>query len=295
MAYETYKKEEFDYETYKLAAESSKADIKDINERIYDFVSSDPDLNGVNSLTNPSRTSIYSLWINIVAFVMWLLKIEWIRYETALIERARTVIPHTLAWYAQRAKEFQYGDTLVTVNGAINYPTINTAVQIIKGSAVKETNGLVFIKVAKLSGINLVALSNTELLAFEGYINAIKDAGVRTQVVSQNADVLKLQATVYYNPIIPLTTIKADAENAIGALLRNLSFDGVLSKNAIIDAIQAVAGAVDVKITALEASVAYTGAPLFLPIDVWYETVAGYINIDPAYPLSTNLTFAPYV
>lgn len=294
MSYEFYNQNGYSYSQYKQLAQDAKEDVKAIREDIYDALSSDLDLNGVNSLTNPSRTSIYQIVMDIVAFVMYILKYEWVSYEQYLISLGRAAIPHTAYWYSEKAKEFQYGDTLEVVNGAIRYPVLNSAAKIIAVASVKEANGRIYIKVAKLSGSTLVALNSTELLAFEGYIGHIKDAGIRTQITSQNSDVLKVQADIYYDPIVPLPTVRTNVESAINLHLKSLPFDGIFSRNGFIDAVQKVRGVRDLKISTLQVSVAYNITPQFLPVDVWLETSAGYLNIDANSPLATGLNFIPY-
>ena len=219
----------------------------------------------------------------------------WIRYEQRLKEAAALAIPHTAFWYAARAKEFQFGDLLQATDGPVQYAVVDTSKRIINAAAVKElvsgAASILIIKVAKESGLQLTALSNAELTAFKGYINSIRDAGVVVQVVSQNADLLKLQLDIYYNAIVPIADIQANVEVAIIKYLKSLPFDGVFRVLSLVDAIQQVEGVVDIKTVLAEATTAYTTTPNYVPIDVFYETVAGYINVDPNFPLTSQINF----
>lgn len=292
MATETvYKSGEWTYEEYKKLAIAAKEDIQALRSEIYDeVVTNEPLLANLNS---PSATALYKLWINIWAFMSWLLVSNWVRYEAKIKEAGRAAIPHNTYWYAQRSKDFQLGDVLDASTGAVIYPVIDETKKIVKAASIKEADGRIIIKVAKLVGANLVAFSPTELLAFEGYINQIKDAGVVTQIISQNSDLLKFAAQIFYNPIIPLQTVQANVEAAIYAYLKNIPFDGIFRRNDLIAAIRSVEGVKDVKIVALEATTNYVITPFYAPIDVLYETVAGYISIDPNFPLSAQLTYLP--
>lgn len=291
MATETvYKSGEWTYEEYKTLAIAAKEDIQAIRADIFDELNAEPLLSGLNS---PSSTALYNLWVDIWAFITWLVVSNWVRYEAKIKEAGRAAIPHNVFWYAQRAKEFQLGDLLDATDGSVGYPVIDETKKIVKAASIKEADGRVIIKVAKLVGLNLVALSPTELLAFQGYINAIKDAGVITQIISQNSDLLKCQLQLFYDPIIPLPTVQANVEAAINAFLKAIPFDGILRRNDLIAAIRAVEGVRDVKILVLEASINYLVTPLYVPIDVFYETVAGYIAIDPNFPLSTQIAYLP--
>lgn len=285
-----YKSGEWTYQEYKDLAIEAKDDIQDIREEIFDEVTTDPLLNELNST---SSTALFNLWIDIWAFISWLLVTNWVRYENILNEAARASIPHNVLWYSNRSKEFQLGDVLDASTGAVIYPVIDESKQIIAAASVTETaDGRVIIKVAKLSG-ELVALDASELLAFQGYISQIKDAGVITQIISQNSDLLNMLSDVFYDPIVPISTLQANVETAINEFLLQIPFDGILRTNDLISAIRAVEGVIDVDIIDLQASINYVTTPIFVPIDVFYETVAGYIKIDPNFPLSSQITYIP--
>lgn len=58
------------------------------------------------------------------------------------------------------------------------------------------------IKVAKKQNNTPTQLSPTEEAAFIGYIEKIKDAGVRVVVYNKEADLVRAVVNVYYNPLI---------------------------------------------------------------------------------------------
>lgn len=292
MGLEIYKAGELNYSDYKKLTIEAKDDLKSIRADVYDELETDPNLGLVNS---PSKVADWNLWVDIFAYIAYLLHGMWITYKQQLEEAALRAIPHNKYWYATKSKAFQYGDVLDGTTGGIIYPVIDLSKQIIKVASVKESQGGLIIKVAKEDNGNLVALDSSELTAFDGYINNIKDAGVFSSVVSQNADLLKLEADIYYNSIIPIADIRAATEQAIVNYLINFPFDGIFRRTALVDAIQAVQGVIDVKIKTCEISVNYTTTPNFNAVDVFYETIAGYINLDANYPLSTGLNFVANV
>lgn len=285
---QVYQSTEWKYEDYKKLAIDAKEDIKAIRAEVYDELDTDPDLALVN---DPSNVALWNLFADIFAFVAYILHKLWKVYEQRLKTAAKAVIPHNAYWYALQAKKFQLGDILDATNGTVEYPVIDEAKQIITASAVKESGGTLILKVAKSGGVGLVPLTSPELLAFKGYVRSFKDAGVNTLVVSQNPDLLKVELSLYYNPIIPLATLKTNVEAAIVNYVNNLPFDGIFRLTKLVDAIQAVEGIEDVKINTCEATVSYTSSPSFTPVDVFYESIAGYMNIDPNYPLSSGLNF----
>ncbi|WP_276380952.1 hypothetical protein [Flavobacterium sp. H4147] len=188
----------------------------------------------LNNLTNTSLTSIWRLWVNIVATAIWVH--EKIVEKNALISR-----PHTLNWYREQALNFHYGSpltpdssngmSLVWKDGSYQFDTSNLSEtqieesKIIKHCAVSEIDletvlnpeknveeifsdyfhnkvGVVFIKVATQKGdvISRIDVPN-ELFAFKEYISKIKDAGNQVYITSDDGDILKLNLNVYVDPL----------------------------------------------------------------------------------------------
>lgn len=279
---------EWKYEDYKQLTVDAKEDIKAIREEVYEELITDADLALVN---DPSSVALWNLFADIFAYVAYILHKLWTIYEQRLITASKEVIPHNSFWYADQAKKFQLGDILDATNGIVQYPIIDKAKQIVTASAVKESGGNLILKIAKDGSGGLEPLTSPELLAFKAYVRDFKDAGVNVLIVSQNPDLLKAALDIYYNPIIPLTIVRANVEGAINNYVNNLPFDGIFRRNHLIDAIQAVEGVEDIKINTCEATVSYINTPNYTPIDVSYESIAGYMNIDSNYPLSSQLNF----
>ncbi len=165
-------------------------------------------------------------------------------------------------------------------------PPVDESVLIIKCAAAEEYFGLnvVRIKVAKQDGDELGPLSEPELTALKGYMQKVKDAGVRMRVTSEDPDDLSLHLSVYYDPLV-LNSAGArldgvddtPVKKAINLFLASLPFNGVFVLNELIDAIEAVDG---VEI----AHVPYAAAR-HLPVDyaevaVKYTPDAGYMLLD---------------
>jgi hypothetical protein len=108
-------------------------------------------------------------------------------------------------------------------------------------------------------------------------------------VVSTAPDLLKLIGTVYYDPIFPLAQVTTDVETAVKAYLNNLPFNGVFKINSLIDEVQKVTGIVDFKISTIQGKY---GAVPYATILRIYTAQAGYLAIDPAFSLATNLTYS---
>ncbi len=285
-----FKSAAWKYADYKKLAIEAKDDIQAIRGEIYGEISSDTNLSALNS---PSRVSVWQLILDLVAFVLWINQTQWEFYKSELEQLAANAIPHTALWYANKAKEFQLGDFLDATNGTVVYPVINLNNRIVKQSSVREAGGRLFIKIAKDLGGNLQPLSAIELQSFRGYMNNISDAGVQLEIISTNADLLKLEIDIYYDAIN--SNIRNQVYAAINAYIQGLPFDGVFRKTGLVDALQTLVGLRDVEIKTCQASVAYTSTPQYVPVAVFYDTIAGYLRIDPAFPLSNSVNFIPYV
>ncbi|MDX6191281.1 hypothetical protein SGQ83_18145 [Flavobacterium sp. Fl-318] len=187
----------------------------------------------LNNLTQ-SKTSVWNLWVNIVATAVWLH--EKIVEKNALISR-----PHTLNWYREQALNFHYGTpldpdssngmSLVWKEGSYQFDTTDLSPEqiesskIIKYCAVSEVDlgtildtekkpeqifsdffhnkiGVVFIKVATVKGDQIAKIDvPNELYAFKEYIAKIKDAGNQVHITSDQGDILKINLNVYIDPL----------------------------------------------------------------------------------------------
>lgn len=269
----------------------SKERIAEIYADILDEVIGDSDLSGLSST---SKTATWRLWAFVVAVQIWMHEFLWVKYKAFLDNAATYAQPHTLAWYQRKSLEYQHGDSLVVDNGAVIYNPIDVDNRIIVACSVKETpQGRLIIKVAKDDGSGeLTPLSTDEKTGFEGYVDRFKDAGVRTQIVSQNADVLKLIPTIYFDPSISAPDVFQPAwEEAVNTYLKNLPFNGVFRVTNFVDALQDVPGFVDISFTEKAISVAYDVTPNFVNVDLAYETVSGFLRIDENFPLADNTTY----
>lgn len=270
----------------------AKDRIATIYQEVLDEVLGDADLSTLNSA---SKTAIWRLWAFVCAFQNWLHELLWIRYKDTLNAAAAAAQSHSAPWYKSRALEYQHGDEIEVVNGVVRYPEINLANRIIAVASVVEvpSDGSVIMKVARIDSGNLAPLTTGQLDGFRGYINAVRDAGVRMTIVSQNADVLRLEAVVYYDPSRQsIDAFQPAFEAAVVDYLRNkIGFDGKFRRLKLVDRLQELSGFVDIDINVLQASIAYVSSPNWVDIDLTYTAVAGYIEVDENYPLDVTITY----
>lgn len=263
--------------------------ITQIQSEIIAAMQADAALSG---LTSTSATAIWRLWTYIVATAIWAHESLWDSFKVELTETAANLKPHTLRWYRNKALAYQHGATLV--DGEDTYdnegldPADIDAQKIIKQAAVTETpDGLLTVKVAKEVGGDLTPLTVGETTAVTSYFNEIKDAGVVLAVRSVNADRLRIEVDVYYDPtILSATGERLDGssdtpvQDAAKAYLRNLPFDGEFVKARLVDAMQAVEG---VNVPEIRLCMARRNDdPSFGNVDVFYQPFSGFLKFYDA-------------
>lgn len=271
--------------------------ITEIQDEIINRVQGDAAL---SSLTNTSKVAIWRLWTYVIAVSIWTLEKIFDIFRTETDDKIAVLKPHSLRWYAAKAKIFQFGFNLVSEadyydNTGVDETVLNTSRLVAYAAVVEQTRGL-RIKVAKVMGTELAPLGAGELSAFVNYMNKVKDAGVKLLITSTGADSLKLTIDVYYNPLVlNAAGGRADGvssepvQQAVKTYLKNLPFNGVFVLQNLVDVLQKVDGVqvIDVK----EAQAKY-GALAYTAFRVQYIPDAGYLRLYNAADL--QLTFIAY-
>ncbi len=249
----------------------------------------------LDDLTTTSKVAIWRLMFFVMAVAIWTHEKIFDLHIADVQAQAEVLIPGTTQWLRQQALDFQFGDTLQFINNIFQYPVIDTAKQIIKRAAVIEVGGQVILKVAKLTASVPDKLDAAELTSFQSYVGQIKVAGIQIVIITADADLLKIAYNVHYNPQLLKSTGESigtpgtfPVEDAINNFIQSLPFNGILNLTQLTDAIQAAEGVTDPIITLAEGKIA--GGTYATIVDN-YTANAGHMKIDPAFPLSTQLTY----
>ncbi len=241
--------------------------IIEIENQIFTEKNARPELAGLNSV---SQTAEFRLWISIFATAQYFLQSLWEIFKAEINDIIAKRRIGTASWYIEIAKDFQLGDTLQD-NGT--YLLVDASKKIITRAAFRESSGVLTIKIAKGTPLLPVALSAPELVQFRSYIDKVKFAGTRTNIISLNADILAINANIYYDAIFDISETKTLIGTAIVDYLQNLSFDALFITNELIEKIRAVRGVNDCVITLLAAN--------GNPIGRTYDSLAGYMKYTP--------------
>ncbi|MBY0244929.1 MAG: hypothetical protein K2Q03_05690 [Sphingobacteriaceae bacterium] len=152
-------------------------------------------------------------------------------------------------WYKMQCYGFQFGYKLQIVNNVPTYPVQDDTAKIISKASVKEniTGGLI-LKVNKVVGGNLEALTATELDAFSNYMAQVKIAGTLIKINSYQANVITINARVILNNEVfkpngtHILTGEYKVLNAIKAFIQSNVFDEYIYISDFMNAIRSVDG-----------------------------------------------------
>lgn len=245
-----------------------------------------------------SLVSFENTLIFVFSFGLWTLEKLFDQHKEDIENRSIELEYGQLHWYRSRALEFQYGDPLVFLGKTYGYNPINEANKVIQLASADDVNGIVVIKCANIDGSgNILPLSTNELTAANTYMNKIKYAGIKVAVISRPADLMKLFYHVYYDPLVlnPNGSLISDNSkfpvvDAINEYCKfmNYSFNATFSITELTDKIQAASGVIN---PVFDSAAAKFGTGNYQAINDYYKPNAGYSEIDPAFPLSTTITY----
>jgi len=262
----------------------------------------------LDGLTSTSKTAVWRLILYICAVGISIVENLFDLHTELIDQAANEAISGNLAWYAGQTLLYQHGDTLVfnSETGSFGYATYDPDLQVVKLSAcTDDLSGAVYLKAAKINTTTNEAepLSTEELNGLTGYWNQKKFAGTILGVFSDDPDKLQLALRVIYDATVLTATgelisdisIKP-VEDAVYNYLIEFginNFAGNFQLMKLVDAIQLASGVLNVVITTATAR-KYDDSvviDILSETDQYYETLAGYIVIDPSYPLENYITY----
>jgi hypothetical protein len=225
------------------------------------------DMDNANNLaldaSSGSKVAKWRLWLWIVAVASWVIENIVSSGELTISAIVNGNRPHTLRWYEDQTRAWQYGHELAWLNDDHwGYATEDTAAKLAAAVSATETgNGQVTIKVVKEVTGTLTPLSGLEQDSLDAYWARWKDAGVEILLVTTEPDQIKFNATVVRNRLIlasdgtllrdssvdPLTAALADYMDAV-------PFNGVIRVTDIEQAAKSAEGIIDFVISSMSIS-----------------------------------------
>lgn len=159
-------------------------------------------------------------------------------------------------FYANALLQYQTGDDLtIREDGlAFGYANIDETKQIITQVSYSEStddinlDSKLLLKVAMGTKGNLSALPPEELIPINSYINKLKFAGTRIEVISREGDVLIPRVQVYYDGAILEAEVYDNIEEKLNDYIMNIPFDSSIYTSKIVEAIRSAEHVTDVYI-----------------------------------------------
>lgn len=258
---------------------------EEILEEINDAQAAQPELNDLNS---PSSTSWWKLVKDMFAFLTLTLQKSMDKFQEEVDNLIIQQQIGTLPWYVEQLKAFQYGDTIFVEDNRVRYAVENEPAKIIAQASATEVlvggkSELILKAVKQDESGNLGPLNVNEKDALEEYISRIKFAGVTTSLISEIADIIKLNMTVELN----LLMVNSDGSQigdpnifpvkvAIENYFKELPFDGILYWNKLIDVLQEMP---EVKDAIISESWSQLNG-VYTPFTRLYSSFSGHLVLD---------------
>jgi hypothetical protein len=242
-----------------------------------------------------SSASLEGLLLYIVAYAMWvvekLLDVHRAEVDAELLK----MMPHTARWYREKVLRFQYpnrqliADTDRYDNEGLSEDDV-AGLEVVKFCAVTDKLDKLQVKVAKGEPGSRAKLDKDEVEALTYYLTEIRDAGVKIEVVNQQADRLTMTATIYYNPLA-LKPDEKPVEMAVKDYISNMEFNGSLSYTRLVDRIQAVPG---VELVDVQSVMTQRASFDPVPLGVQKFAESGYWVVDAGNSAALQITYTPY-
>ncbi len=251
----------------------------EIKQVINDSIAADPAVSALT--TNTSATAIWRLFIGVFVRSIQAFEILFDLFKSDVQLMIDSMRPGDELWVAQKAKEYQHGNSLSIVDGKPAYATIVPANRIITQVAVVNRFGQVWVKVVK--GEARAALTNSELTGFSSYMNRVMFAGVEVICISQASDKIKLKVDVYGNAS-SLEALKLAVPDVLRSFFPALQLDGSFQLSDLESELKKLEGCNDAVVYDVEhqwqgESVWYPVTRRVSPVSGWFEFAAGW-DID---------------
>lgn len=229
-----------------------------------------------------SAAAEWRMWTHCVAYCIHLFELALDLFKEEMDADAKREVAGSLTWYRKKCFEFQNGHELVfsTTTGTLGYETADSEAQVVKVASVSvsDTNTLV-IRVATFDNNGeTVPLASQQTQNFKDYIDAIKFAGTRTQVISTDADLVRYSIQAWYDPAYPAESVRANILASLTALRTSQDFGGVIYRHEMLEAVTSVSGVVTAKIVSLSRKGSEDSS--WTDIDTASRLHAGYFNYD---------------
>ncbi len=243
----------------------------------------------LDELNSTSKASVWRLWVFVFAYFSKSIGDLFEHFKQYIEDVFAKNQAGTLKWWMVQLKRFQFGDVLVFKDGVYKYNKIDVEKRIVKQAAIEPLDRQLIIKVAKQKEDGtLEALTELEIEAFNAYVNRIKFPGQLTEIISKEADLLRLNYRIYYNAQIPKPELELVIKDTINKYLSDIVFNAKISITHLTDELQKVKGVINPVFVDGLAKNFYKRD--YIAIQDYYVAAAGYCILE-----ELTLEFIPNV
>lgn len=224
-----------------------------------------------------SVVSLESIFFYIIAVSIWTLEKLFDLHKQEVNTTLSNKKPHRLKWYRDKALAFQKDYTLPVDSDV--YDNLDEKVQIVKYAAAVEPTDSSRLQIKIAGGDKLRdRLSDSEATQVYNYLQHIKDAGVRIDLINQAPDYFSCQIDIYYDAMLLPSDVEQSVRDAINNHIENLDFNGEFSNMGLTDVLQRVEGVV---IPELKESKSHSALLGFEPKKIEAKRIpeAGYFRV----------------
>lgn len=210
----------------------------------------------LTEFSNSSKMSVLDTFTWVASACIWAHENIMDVFKVDIASDLQNRINGTPAYYANALLKYQSGDDLVINDeGTIcSYATTDETKRVITKVSYAEVteenfnDKMLLLKIATGDPGSYSQIENDELLKIRAYLNKLLFAGQHALVVSRKGDVVVPKVTVYYDGAVEESEVFQNIENALDTFIANVSFDGVVYSQKIVDAIQNAEHVTDVQI-----------------------------------------------
>lgn len=247
----------------------------------------------LKSLTNiklsTSAVAEWRLWTYVTAGAIHAFEIILDMFRQEIDTLTNKITPGTVRWYAEMCYRFQDKHELLfdEKTAMLYYAKDDEAARIVKIVAISEKQNSLLIKAAKIDNTGkIIPLTLEEKYNFTAYIDAIKFAGVQTDVISTTEDKIRYRLQVWFDPAMPNTLVRENIVKALDEFKAAQGFDSMIYSQKLVDAVMATSGVITCKLVSLERK--GTSDADFKAIDVFSELESGYFEYADDSTLELN-------
>lgn len=242
-----------------------------------------------------SKFAEWRLWTYMVAVAIHTFEVILDLFRKEMETLTNKITPGTVRWYAEMCYRFQNGHKLLfdEKTAMLYYAEDDPEARIVKivaiteketysgrgteGGQIPEKKNSLLIKAAKLDRNGKIEpLTLEEKYNFTAYIDAVKFAGVSTDVVSTTEDKVKYDLQVWFDPAVPHSLVEENVRKALADFKSSLGFDSMIYTQKLVDAVLSAVGVITCELRSLACR--GTSDADYRPVSVFAELESGYFE-----------------